>query len=72
LGLSSWKRSSRSAPDWLILVAILFALEPMALGIFLMWFGVAAVSGLIVFRYEISWQWQLIWFCGLSLAKSSA
>ena len=34
-----------------------------------MWFGLAAaVTGLIAFRYEIAWQWQLIWFCALSLA----
>ena len=34
-----------------------------------MWFGMAAaVTGLIVFRYDLAWQWQLIWFCGLSLA----
>ena len=41
----------------------------MSPGIFLMWFGMAAaVTALIAFPYDISWQWQLIWFCGLSLA----
>jgi membrane protein implicated in regulation of membrane protease activity len=55
--------------NWMILAAVLFALELLTPGIFLMWFGVAAAAtGLIVFRYDISWQWQLIWFCGLSLA----
>ena len=55
--------------NWLILAAILFVLELLAPGIFLMWFGMAAaVTGLIVFRYDLAWQWQLIWFCGLSLA----
>jgi membrane protein implicated in regulation of membrane protease activity len=55
--------------NWMILAAVLFALELVAPGIFLMWFGVAAAAtGLIVFRYDISWQWQLLWFCGLSLA----
>jgi inner membrane protein len=55
--------------NWMILAAILFVLELLAPGIFLIWFGVAAaVTGLIVFRYDITWQWQLIWFCGLSLA----
>ena len=54
--------------NWMILAAILFVLELLAPGIFLMWFGVAAVAtGLIVFRYDVAWQWQLIWFCGLSL-----
>ena len=55
--------------NWMILAAVLLARELVVPGIFLMWFGVAAaVTGVIVFRYDISWQWQLIWFCGLSLA----
>lgn len=55
--------------NWLILAAILFVLEVMSPGIFLMWFGVAAAAtALIAFSYDISWQWQLLWFCGLSLA----
>ena len=54
---------------WMILAAILFALEVMSPGIFLMWFGVAAaVTGLLAFAFDISWQWQLVWFCLLSLA----
>jgi membrane protein implicated in regulation of membrane protease activity len=56
--------------SWMILAAVLFVLELAAPGIFFMWFGLAAVvTGLIVFRYDIGWQWQLIWFCGLSLAS---
>ena len=56
--------------NWMILAAILFVLELLAPGIFLMWFGAAAVAtALIVFRYDVAWQWQLIWFCGLSLAS---
>jgi len=56
--------------SWMIAAAILFVLELTAPGIFFMWFGVAAlVTGLILFRYDISWQWQLLWFCGLSLAS---
>jgi membrane protein implicated in regulation of membrane protease activity len=55
--------------NWMILAAILFVLEIMAPGIFLMWFGLAAIAtGLIVFRYDVIWQWQLIWFCLLSVA----
>jgi membrane protein implicated in regulation of membrane protease activity len=55
--------------NWLIIAAILFVLEVVSPGIFLMWFGMAAaITGLIAFRYDIAWQWQLIWFCGLSLA----
>jgi inner membrane protein len=55
--------------NWMILAALLLILELVAPGIFLMWFGFAAAAvGLIVFRYDIAWQWQLVWFCGLSLA----
>ena len=62
LALGAW--------NWMILAAILLILELIAPGIFLIWFGVAAAAtGLIVFRYDISWQWQLVWFCGLSLAS---
>ena len=57
--------------SWMIAAAVLFVLELMAPGIFFMWFGIAAVvTGLIMFRYDITWQWQLIWFCGLSLASA--
>lgn len=55
--------------NWLILAAVLFALEVMAPGIFLMWFGLAAaITGLLAFGLDISWQWQIVWFCLLSLA----
>jgi membrane protein implicated in regulation of membrane protease activity len=61
LALGAW--------SWMILAAVLLTLELFAPGIFLMWFGLAAaVTGLIVFRYDLAWQWQLVWFCGLSLA----
>ena len=55
--------------NWMILAAVLFVLELTAPGIFFMWFGfAAAVTGIIAFRYDVAWQWQLIWFCALSLA----
>jgi len=55
--------------NWMILASLLFVLELTAPGIFFMWFGLAAaVTGLIAFRYDVAWQWQLIWFCVLSLA----
>lgn len=61
LALGAW--------NWMILAGVLLVLEMLAPGIFLMWFGfAAALTGLIVFRYDIGWQWQLIWFCALSLA----
>lgn len=53
---------------WLILAAALLVFEMLAPGIFFMWFGLAAlVTGVVALRYDIAWQWQLIWFCGLSL-----
>jgi inner membrane protein len=56
---------------WMILAAILFVLELVSPGIFLMWFGVAAaITGLIVFRYDIGWQWQILSFGGLSLVSA--
>lgn len=55
--------------NWMILAAVLFVLEVAAPGIFFMWFGMAAVAtGLLAFSFDISWQWQLLWFCVLSLA----
>jgi membrane protein implicated in regulation of membrane protease activity len=57
--------------NWMILAAILFTLELLSPGIFFMWFGMAAVAtGLIAFRYDIGWQWQLLWFSGLSVAAA--
>ncbi|MGV1014104.1 MAG: NfeD family protein [Methyloceanibacter sp.] len=53
---------------WMILAAVLFVLELISPGIFFMWFGVAAaITGLIVFRYDMGWQWQLVSFAVLSL-----
>ncbi|MEG6507549.1 NfeD family protein [Methyloligella sp. 2.7D] len=48
---------------WMVLAGVLFVLEVIAPGIFFMWFGLAAaITGLLVFGFDISWQWQLIWF----------
>ncbi len=56
--------------NWMIIAAVLFVAELAAPGIFFMWFGfAAAATGLIAFRYDVGWQWQLIWFCLLSLAS---
>ncbi len=60
LALGAW--------SWMILAAILLTLELFSPGLFIMWFGVAAaITGVIAFSYELSWQWQLLWFCALSL-----
>ena len=55
--------------SWMILAAILFVFEITAPGIFFMWFGLAAVAtGLLAFGFDVGWQWQLVWFCLLSVA----
>ena len=55
--------------NWLILAAVLLVLEVLAPGVFFIWFGLAAaVTALLAFLFDISWQWQLVWFCLLSLA----
>jgi membrane protein implicated in regulation of membrane protease activity len=60
-GLGPW--------NWMILATVLLLLELLAPGMFLMWFGfAAAVTGILAFSIDISWQWQFIWFCLLSLA----
>jgi membrane protein implicated in regulation of membrane protease activity len=54
--------------NWLILAALLLALEVTLPGVFFMWFGLAAaVTALIAFAFDVSWQWQFVWFGLLSL-----
>ena len=54
--------------SWMIVGAILFALDVMAPGFFLLWFGAAAaVVGLIVFAIPIGFTWQILVFCGVSV-----
>jgi inner membrane protein len=54
--------------SWMIVGAVLFALDVMAPGFFLLWFGAAAaVVGLIVFVIPIEFTWQILAFCGVSV-----
>jgi membrane protein implicated in regulation of membrane protease activity len=54
--------------SWMITAAALFALDVMAPGLFLLWFGAAAaVAGLLVFAVPIDFTWQILAFCGLSV-----
>ncbi len=60
-GLGGWA--------WLIFGAILLGLELLLPGFFLIWFGVAAaIVGVSVLVFDISWAWQLLMFGGLSVA----
>jgi membrane protein implicated in regulation of membrane protease activity len=55
--------------NWLIFGFILMALELAAPGVFLFWFGLAAILvGLLSFAVHPSWQAQLLMFAVLALA----
>ena len=55
--------------NWLILGGLLFALELIAPGAFMIWFGMAAgLVGLVAIIFDISWQTQLVMFAALSVA----
>ena len=54
--------------SWMIAGAALFALDVMAPGFFLLWFGAAAaVVGLLLFAFPLDFTWQVLAFCGLSV-----
>lgn len=58
---------SLGAWNWLILAGVLFVLELLAPGIFLIWFGIAAaIVGVISLTIGIGWQGQLILFAVLA------
>src|ERR1700709_397573 len=49
--------------NWLIFGVLLMALELLAPGIFLFWFGLAALLvGLASFAFDPSWQLQILMF----------
>jgi membrane protein implicated in regulation of membrane protease activity len=49
---------------WLIIAVALFALDVLAPGFFMLWFGFAAtVVGLLVFAVPLEPLWQILAFC---------
>jgi membrane protein implicated in regulation of membrane protease activity len=55
---------------WLILAVILFALEMVAPGLYLVWFGVAAaVVGTLLFVVDVNWELQLLVFSVAAFAS---
>lgn len=55
--------------NWLIFGFILMALELVAPGVFLFWFGLAALLvGLVSFALHPSWQSQLLMFAAFAVA----
>lgn len=60
-GLGNW--------IWPILGIVLMCLETLAPGVFMLWFGIAAmIVGLLSFFVVMSWQAQLLAFAVLSVA----
>jgi inner membrane protein len=56
--------------SWMIAAAVLFALDVMAPGFFMLWFGAAAaVVGVIVFALPLELAWQILAFCALSVVS---
>lgn len=57
--------------NWLIAGGVFLIMELMAPGVFLIWFGVAAVTvGLVAMAIDISWQLQFAMFAALSLVAA--
>ena len=55
--------------NWLIFGFVLMALELAAPGVFLFWFGLAALLvGLVSFAVHLSWQVQLVMFAVFAAA----
>lgn len=62
--------ASLGAWNWIILGGILLAIEVMAPGTFILWFGLSAILvGVISFAIEWSWQAQGVAFAVLSIVS---
>ena len=50
---------------WLIVAVILFVLDVLAPGFYMVWFGLAAAAvGVLVFAVPMETNWQILAFCG--------
>ena len=59
--------------NWLIFGAVLFILEAVVPGVFLIWFGLAAlVTGIFAFALDIGWQVELLIFMSLAVLSAFA
>lgn len=55
---------------WMVVAAVLFTLDVVAPGFFMIWFAVAAViTGAIVFLVPLETVWQILIFCFASVAS---
>jgi membrane protein implicated in regulation of membrane protease activity len=60
--------SGENGWGWMALAAILFALDVLAPGFYLVWFaGAAGVVGMLLFAVPLANPWPLVVFCGASL-----
>ena len=58
---------------WLIAGLALVALETVVPGLFLVWFGIAAiVTGFLAYTFDPTWQVSALSFAGLALASVAA
>lgn len=56
--------------NWLILGVVLIIAEVLLPGVFLLWFGVAAILvGAISLAFDASWQTQIVLFAVIALAE---
>ncbi|MBI3699462.1 MAG: NfeD family protein [Afipia sp.] len=61
--------SQLSPWHWLIVGVVLMGVETFAPGVFMLWFGIAAlIVGLVSFAIASSWQTQILAFAVLSIA----
>jgi membrane protein implicated in regulation of membrane protease activity len=60
--------SGENGWGWLVLAAILFALDVLAPGFYLVWFAIASgVVGALLFAVPLENPWPLVVFCAASL-----
>lgn len=58
---------------WLVIAVILFTLDVLAPGFFMLWFAVAAIlTGAFVFFVPVDAVWQILFFCGASVFSLAA
>ncbi len=54
--------------NWLILAIVLFVLETVLPGVHFLWFGLAAaLTAIVAFATDLSWQWEVLVFGVLAL-----
>jgi inner membrane protein len=61
--------ASQGAWNWILAGGVLIILETVFPGLYLLWFGLAAVAtGALALGLDMAWAWQLIVFAALAVA----